>query len=133
MKATWRMLAAVGVALVLAGCGGSDDDDGGSAANNADVTGNWTGTWVNTATGDTGVWTMVLAQTGDTVTGTDQVDGTNDGVVSGLVEGNVFSYSITEGADLVETGELTVDGDTMSGTWADPLTGSAGTTILTRD
>lgn len=129
----WRGVALAGVcaALALAGCGGSDDDDGG-ATNNVDVTGQWSGTWVNTALGGSGVWTMTLAQTGDTVTGTDQVDGANDGVVSGLVEGNVFSYSVTEDGELVTTGEFTVDGDTMSGTWADTGTDDAGTASFTR-
>ena len=129
----WRGVALAGVcaALALAGCGGSDDDDGG-ATNNVDVTGQWSGTWVNTALGGSGVWTMTLAQTGDTVTGTDQVDGANDGVVSGLVEGNVFSYSVTEDGELVTTGEFTVDGDTMSGTWADTGTDDAGTATFTR-
>ena len=96
------MMATTAV-LFITGCGGDDD---GPPANIA-------GTWSGAATfnnGETGSVTTTLTQDGKNVSGT-----SNQGSVSGVVDGNSVAL-IIQGSDTVATTEMTVNGESMSGT-----------------
>jgi len=78
-----------------------------NAQSPADVTGTWTG---STATGASTL-TLVLKQEGKNVTGTLAGAGTEDGPVTGTVDGNTIRLQNSRGG----TPSLNVKGDQMTG------------------
>jgi hypothetical protein len=99
------------LALLIAtvgGCAGSKSPSA-SVATPANVSGTWTG---GTATGASTV-TMVLKQTGTSVTGNLTGAGTLDGPIEGTVDGNTIRLSERSGYG--ETPLLNVRGDQITG------------------
>jgi hypothetical protein len=81
-----------------------------SAQNSPDVTGTWVGGPQRGAT----TITLVLKQTGNSVTGTAVGVGTDDGRVSGTVDGNTIRLRFNE--DTAETPLLNIKGNEITGT-----------------
>jgi hypothetical protein len=80
--------------LTLSGCGGGGSSSGGGTPPTIDATGMWRGTVIETAFG-TSTATLILVQSGASVTGTYSTSLNSTGSVSGSVSGNVLSCSIT--------------------------------------
>ena len=93
----------------LVGCASSSKSPSASTASPANVNGTWTG---GTATGARTV-TMVLKQTGTTVTGNLSGAGTADGPVEGTVDGNTIR--LRESSGYGSTPMLNVKGDQITG------------------
>jgi tetratricopeptide (TPR) repeat protein len=109
-----------GVALAGGG-GGGGGGNGPTPADQADLNGDWTGSWIGSG-GDAGQATFSLTQTGDAVTGTVSVTGgdcLSRGDVTGNVSGNRANLSIQSGAETVAI-DATADNsaDTLTGTWS---------------
>jgi hypothetical protein len=96
MRNKFYLLSAVLISLVcfILGCGGGGSSSGGSTTTTTiDATGMWRGTVIETAFG-TSTSTLILIQSGASVTGT--YSGTyGTGSVSGSVSGSVLSCSIS--------------------------------------
>lgn len=115
-------VAAVGGGVALAGGGGGGGGDGPTTqpAATTDLTGDWSGTWVDAA-GASGAATFSLTQTGNAVSGAVSITGDDcltAGDISGNVSGNTANLTIRSGA---ETVALNASSDntakTMTGTW----------------
>ena len=103
MRTVFVAMMATTAVLFITGCGGDDDSPPANIA----------GTWSGAATfnnGETGSVTTTLTQDGKNVSGT-----SNQGSVSGVVDGNSVAL-IIQGSDTVATTEMTVNGESMSGT-----------------
>ena len=113
------MWALVATALVLvSGCAKQDWID--RTLVTVDVTGSWYGTPGGPPVGSPGPFFLDLRQEGATVQGflqqkggTPSPPGPVGGSISGTVAGDVFRFKSTRG---IAAGELTVNGDEMSGT-----------------
>lgn len=135
-----RWAAAWTVAQLACGCGGSS----GAVAPNGpstgvDLTGTWSATWTSRS-GAVGQGTMVLTQSGASVTGAITVQGSPCVVnadVTGSLDGDALAATFTFGG-----GEATLDATVsatatqLSGTYdaasAGACTGDTGTIIATR-
>ena len=130
--------AAWTLALAANACGGSSSTQGGPAPG-VDLTGTWNATWTSRS-GAVGQGTMVLTQSGASVTGTVTVQGSPCVVnadVSGSLDGDALAATFTFGG-----GEATLDATVsasasqMSGTYdatsAGACTGDTGTITATR-
>ena len=100
------------VCVLLVGCATTQSS---KLASSVDVTGPWTGAWINapgSAAAGSGDVTYTLQQSGSEVTGEIIVHGfpAFSGPIRGTVKGNTFEYT-SPGSG----GWLTVKGDTMSG------------------
>lgn len=126
----WWLAMGVGACLVLAGCGGGDGNDGDGEAD-VDVTGTWTGTIHKE--NDTGTGTIVLAQNGTDVTGTETDTWSQRAGVTGRVTGTVdgHSVSLTVVDESVSQISAQVSGDTMTCTWTNN-DGDSGTAEFER-
>ena len=93
----------------LAGCASSKSPSA-SVATPANVNGTWTG---GTASGARTI-TMILKQTGTTVTGNLTGAGTADGPIEGTVDGNTIR--LRESSGYGSTPMLNVKGDQITGT-----------------
>ncbi len=110
-------VAVVGGGLALAGGGGGGG--GSEPPSNANLTGEWRGSWTD-ATG-TGEASFSLTQTGDAVSGTVSVTGDDcltTGNVSGTVSGNTVNLSIQSDAEIVSlNGTYDDSAKTLAGRW----------------
>ena len=96
------MLMFLGLSIVmLAGYASAEDPD--------DVT----GTWVGTTLRGTATMTMVLKQTGNSVTGTLTGAGTADGPIQGIVNGDTIRFRFDESYG--DTPLLNVKGNEITG------------------
>jgi len=125
MRAMWAFVATV---LVFGSCARQDWID--RTLVTVDVTGTWYGRTGGAAYVNPGEYWLELKQEGATVTGflTEAGVSGNTGRVSGPIDGSVagdlFRFKNTSGT---VTGELTVNGDEMTGTWSTLTTRSAST------
>jgi hypothetical protein len=115
MKAIVALLVVVAVA-VGPGCAKQDWID--RTLVTVDVTGTWRGSPGGPGTQNPGALFLELRQEGSTVQGFIRQGASGaasslDGPISGTVAGDVFRFSSTRG---IAEGELTVNGDEMSGT-----------------
>jgi hypothetical protein len=116
-------VAVVGGGAALAGGGGggsSDPPPPDPPPTDADLTGDWSGTWTN-AGGDSGLATFSLTQTDTAITGTVSVTGDDcltTGNVSGTISGNSATLTIQSGAEsvtLIATADTSTN--TLTGDW----------------
>jgi hypothetical protein len=113
-------VAVVGGGAALAGGGGGGGGGDGDEDEQADLTGDWSGTWTN-ADGDSGQAIFSLTQTDTSITGTVSVTGDDcltTGSVTGNISGENVNLSIQSGAETV-TLDATADtsAKTLSGDW----------------
>jgi len=110
-------------AISIIGCsGGGSSSGGGGTDNMVNVSGTWKGTGNTSQTG-TAPTTLILGQSGNSVSGT------WDGIaVTGAVSGNQLALTFTpftqSGVSFTGGGLATVTGNNMSGTLA--MTGTSG-------
>jgi hypothetical protein len=115
-------------AIFILGCGGGGSSSGGGGTDStANVSGTWKGTGNSKETG-TAPTTLILSQSGN------NVSGTWDGyAVTGTVSGNQLNLTFTpftqSGVSFTGSGNATVTGNSMSGTFA--LTGKLGGNSVT--
>jgi hypothetical protein len=115
-------VAVVGGAALAGGGGGgsSDPPPPDPPPTDADLTGDWSGTWTN-AGGDSGLATFSLTQTDTAITGTVSVTGDDcltTGNVSGTISGNSATLTIQSGAEsvtLIATADTSTN--TLTGDW----------------
>lgn len=125
-RTTRQMMALlIGACLALVGCEG--DDGGGDS--NVDVTGTWTGTVVKTANNETGTATLVLTQSGTSVTGTEHDTWTQSAGVQGSVNGSTVTLTVRDDVGTYVSAQ--VSGNSMACTWTSG-DGTSGTGTLTR-
>ena len=110
------MWAVVATALVLGSCAQQDWID--RTLVTVDVTGTWQGSPGGPGPNNPGALFLNLRQEGATVEGFIKQGASGaaaslDGPISGTVAGDVFRFKSTRG---IAEGELTVNGDEMSGT-----------------
>jgi len=113
MRAMWAVVA---TALVLGSCAQQDWID--RTLVTVDVTGTWQGSPGGPGPNNPGALFLNLRQEGATVEGFIKQGASGaaaslDGPISGTVAGDVFRFKSTRG---IAEGELTVNGDEMSGT-----------------
>lgn len=125
MNAGFKMLVLamclLGVATCFIGCGGGDDDGDSTTVTNtvtnavaASATGSWSGEFATHV-----AFSMVLVQSGDSITGS-YSSGGNPGTVSGSVSGGNISLTVS-----VDTGGPAVVSE-WSGTINDAMNGASG-------
>jgi hypothetical protein len=101
--------------LALAGCGGDGDCE-------ADLSGNWTGTWT-AGSGDSGTWTLLFTQDASgNVSGSLTLTGTvcgGGGSITGTVSGCKVKFGVatTSLCQIDYQGTISSDGNTLNGTW----------------
>ena len=109
-----RILSLGLLALAMAGCASTESTP--AAPPTVDITGSWSGQWAFTnASLGGGQIQMTVTQTGSKVSGNMSVSGApvpRSGPVNGLVSAN--QLQILRPTSI--TGQLTVQGDTLSGT-----------------
>jgi len=114
MKSAALMILGLAV-LVISGCAGGSGVGPATVAPTVDVTGKWVGTWsaTNSSLGN-GTIEMTLKQTGSEYNGNLLITGTQtdpSGYTRGVVSGN--QVRVLQPTSV--TGELTVQGDAMTG------------------
>ena len=119
------MTMLIGACLAFVGCEG--DDSGGDS--NVDVTGTWTGTVVKTTNNETGTATLVLTQSGTSVSGTEHDTWTQSAGVQGSVNGSTVSLTVNDDVGTYVSAQ--VSGNSMTFTWTSG-DGTSGTGTLTR-
>ncbi len=111
-------VAALGGGVALAGGGGGG---GGGNGPSIDLTGDWKGTWSDSA-GNTGEATFSLTQSGSNITGTVSVTGDDcltRGNVTGNVSGSTTNLSIQSGAETVTlNGAYNNAAKSLTGRWS---------------
>ena len=129
LKALIRLLIS---ATLLIGSGCAKEDWIDRTLVTEDLTGTWYGRTGGAALGNPGEYRLELKQEGATVTafiselGGSGTTGKISGPINGSVTGDLFRFKSTRGT---VTGELTVNGDEMTGTWS---TNTTRTIILRR-
>jgi len=110
------------VALLATACGAA------GPVGNADLGGDWSGTWASSTTSTGGVFTAALTQSGVFIAGAAVLASSpcfTSFIVGGTVSGNSFSLTLSTGDVRRATVAGTISGSNMSATYVILSTGTA--------
>jgi hypothetical protein len=124
----FRLIVVLTITMLLVGCGGGGDSSDESEPANVDVTGSWSGSWYSSGGINTGGISLILTQSGSTVSG--QATFTNspcisESNVSGNIAGNIFTGSFTEG-NIQFSVKITITDNLMNSTYSTNNTNLVG-------
>ncbi|PZS33861.1 MAG: hypothetical protein DLM58_06975 [Pseudonocardiales bacterium] len=85
------------------------------ASSSDDIAGDWTGTFANSTTGQTGTFAVTFSRQGETITGHITINGGGSGTINGTLSGNKITFGTITGSTTTFDGSFS--GNSMSGTY----------------